>query len=440
MPPSGRERREPNRYDDARYGANDGSSGDGDGYRRNSREHAPEERSRRAARPGRDDEWGGGGSEPRSSRGARREGREGTAGYDNGRDNGRAAPPSSSGSRRRSDMEYDSGRDARGGRGDDYDDRRERGANRSRQPSRGSEMERDWERGDSRGQRRDARGAAFPQPALDDSWGMPAIGGGPLDAWGGAPSEEFSVPMGVQAGRGSRGRVAPAGRGRSSGRSGKEQRGGGGGRVVLILLLVLIVIGLIGAGALVAPKLLSRFGGVSTNGLDTQPPFATYTPGPTPTAPPKFVEYVSRQLQFAIDYPKEWSKDESAADAGKTDWVATFKQPVPQAALLVEQSTGFDAVGNDEMIHDEVLAGQSDGSTFTETTATPVQALIGGEQWLRRDFDVTTKVGTKLHIGILSCHHVGHGYVIVLISLPQNFAHDDQTSFQSILSTFRFIA
>ncbi len=86
MPPSGRERREPNRYDEARYGANDDPSGDGDGYRRSAREHTPEERSRRAARPGRDDEWGGGGGESRSSRGARREGREGNGGYDNGRD------------------------------------------------------------------------------------------------------------------------------------------------------------------------------------------------------------------------------------------------------------------------------------------------------------------------------------------------------------------
>lgn len=427
MPPSGRERREPSRYDDARHGAKDDPSGDG--YRRGSREHIPEERSRRAARPAYDDEWGEG--DPRSSRGSRREGRDGSVNYDSSRDYGRAGPPSSSSSRRRSDMEYDGGYDARGGRGDDYDERRERGASRSRHSGRDSQMQRDWERGDSRGQHGDARGAAYPQPPLDDSWRMPAVGGEPLDAWGVAPSEEMSVPMGARTGRGTRGGAAPARRG------GKEQQSGG--RVVLILLLVIIVIGLIGAGALFAPKLLGRFAGASTSGLDAQPPFTAYTPGPTPTAPPKYVEYVSQQLHFAIDYPKEWSKGESSADAGKTDWVATFTQPTPQAALLIEQSTGFDAIGNDEMIHDEVLAGQSDGSTFTETTTTPVHALIGGEQWLRRDFDVTTKAGTKLHMGILSCHHQGHGYIIVLVSLPQNFARDDQATFQSILSTFRFL-
>ncbi|MGZ3599849.1 MAG: hypothetical protein ACXWQ5_09040 [Ktedonobacterales bacterium] len=428
MPPSGRERREPNRYDDARYGAKDDASGGGDDYRRGSREHAPEEYPRRAPRSGRDDDRGGGGGEPRASRGSRREGRGDD--YDSGRDYGRAAPASSSGSRRRSDMEYGGG----------YDRRHERGSSRDRQPGRGPQAERDWERGEARGSRGDARGAAYPQPPLDDSWGMPAVGGEQLGVWGSTLSEELPAPGGARVGRDARGRSAPAGRGTRAGRGDEEQRGGGGGRVALIFLVVLIVIGLIGAGVLVAPKLLSKFGGTNGNSLDTQPPFATYTPGPTPTPLPKYVEYVSRQLQFAIDYPKEWSKDESAADAGKTDWVVTLKQPTPQAALLVEQSAGFDAVGNDELIHDEVLAGQSAGSTLTETTTTPLQALIGGEQWLRRDFDVTTKTGTKLHMGILSCHHVGHGYVIVLISLPQNFVHDDQTTFQSILGTFRFLA
>ncbi|MGZ3583838.1 MAG: zinc-ribbon domain-containing protein, partial [Ktedonobacterales bacterium] len=56
MPPSGRERREPNRHDDARYSAKDDPSGVGDGYRRSAREHAPEERQHRASRAGRDDD------------------------------------------------------------------------------------------------------------------------------------------------------------------------------------------------------------------------------------------------------------------------------------------------------------------------------------------------------------------------------------------------
>lgn len=435
MPPSGRERREPNRYDDARYSAKNDPSGAGDGYRRGSREQAPEERPRKVARPARDEEWGGGGGEPRPSHSSRFEGRDDHA----GRDYGRAAPPSSSGSRRRSDMDYGGGYDARNGRGDGYggyEGGYERGSSRDRHASRSPQVG-ERERGGYRG---DARGAAYPQPSLDDSWGMPAVGSEPLDAWGVAPSEELPAPVGARAGRDARGRGSAAGKGKKApAGAGKARRSGGGGRVALILLVVIVVIGLIGAGVLVAPKLLSRFGGAKTNSLDTQPPFATYTPGATPTAPPKYVEYVSQQLHIAIDYPKEWSKGESSADAGKTDWVDTFTQPAPQAVLLIEQSSGFDAIGNDEMIHDEVLAGQSDGSTFTETTTTPARALIGGEQWLRRDFDVTTKTGAKLHMGILSCHHLGHGYVIVLVSLPQNFVHDDQTTFQSILSTYRFL-
>lgn len=411
-PPSSRERREPNRDNDMRS----------------------------ASRPARDDEWGGGG-EPRPPRGSRREepgdytDYDHSQDYDNslGKEYNRATPPSSSDSRRRSDMER--GYDARGGRSNGYDERSERGSSRDRHPSRGPQLERDRERGGYRG---DARGAPYPQPLVDDSWGMPAVGAAPVDDWGVAPSEELPTPMGARAGRDALGRSGSARRGKSSDK-GDKAKGSIGGRIFRAVSLMITILGLISSGVLVAPKILSHFGFTQGGTGDTQPPFATYTPGPTPTPPPNYVEYVSKHLQFAIDYPKGWSTGESSADAGKTDWVDTFRQPSPQAEILVERSTGFDTIGNDEMIHAEVLAGQSDGSTFTETTTAPVHALIGGEQWLRRDFDVTAKAGAKVHMGILSCHHQGHGYVIVLTSLPQNFAHDDQTTFQTTLGTFRFL-
>ena len=421
----GRERRDPDRYDDMRSGAENGPPG-----------YAAEERPRRASRAARDDEWGGGGGEPRPSHGPRRESRDDYAGYDGGRDGGRAS--SSSSSRRRSDMEYEGGYPpARGDRGEGYDDRYERGSSRDRPPSRGPQVERDWERADPRGgYRGDARGAPYPPSPLDDSWGLPAVGGGLSNEWDVAPSEELPAPP-PRGGRVSGGRDA---RGRS-GSPAKGQRQGGGGRVFLVVVLVLVVIGLIGAGVVLAPKVMSRFGGTKGSDLDTQPPFATYTPGPSPTPLAKYSDYVGKHVQFAINYPKEWSSAESSdASQGQSDYVATFTQPAPQAALLVEQSGAFDAVGNDELIHDEVLAGQNGGSTFTETIGSPARALIGGEQWLRREYVVVAKDGTKLHMAILSCHHKGHGYVIVLVSLPQNFAHDDQTTFQSMLSTFRFLA
>lgn len=435
-PPSGRDRREPKRYD-----AEGEPPVKGNGNRRGARDYAVEERPRRASHPTRDDDRGGGG-EPRLPHGSRREDRDEYAGFDNGRDNGR--PASSSPSRRRSDMEHGSF-DARGGRGDGYDDAHERGSSRDRRPVRSPQLERDWERGSfdarsGRGDARDARGMPYPQPALDDSWGMPAVGGSPLDdAWGVAPSEELPTPMGARGGRDARGRSGPGGRGGSSDKADKPKRGVVG-RVFRILSMLITIIGLISSGILVAPKLLSHFGLTQGNTGDGQPPFATYTPGPTPTAPPQYARYVNQHIQFAIDYPKVWSVGEASADSGKTDNVVTFKRPTPQAVLIVEQSSGFDGISNDEMIHDETLAGQNDGSTFTEITTTPAHALIGGEQWLRRDFNVVTKAGTTLHMGILSCHHQGHGFVIVLVSLPQNFANDDQTTFQSILTTFRFLS
>ena len=264
------------------------------------------------------------------------------------------------------------------------------------------------------------------------------MGAAPLDDWGLAPSEELPTPMGARAGRDARGKSGSARKGKSSDKADKAKRGTVG-RIFRGVSLVITIIGLLSSGVLMAPKILSHFGLTQGGNGTGQPPFATYTPGPTPTPPPNYAEYVSKHLQYVIDYPKAWSVGESSADAGKTDWVDTFKQSSPQAALFIEQSTGFDTISNDEMIHDEVLAGQNDGSTFTETTTTPAHALIGGEQWLRRDFDVTAKSGAKVHMGILGCHHQGHGYVIVLVSLPQNFAHDDQTTFQTTLGTFRFL-
>ena len=82
-------------------------------------------------------------------------------------------------------------------------------------------------------------------------------------------------------------------------------------------------------------------------------------------------------------------------------------------------------------------AAQQQNITFTESTSASRTQTIGGEQWQRREYDVTDK-GVTLHMVILACHHQGRAYVIVLVSRTTTFTQDDTGIFEPMLKSFAF--
>jgi len=41
-------------------------------------------------------------------------------------------------------------------------------------------------------------------------------------------------------------------------------------------------------------------------------------------------------------------------------------------------------------------------------------------------------------MAVLATHHLGRGYAIVMFSVPEMFAQADQTTFKTMLTSFRF--
>jgi hypothetical protein len=199
----------------------------------------------------------------------------------------------------------------------------------------------------------------------------------------------------------------------------------------LLLAGALVVIT---AGAVVGTGLLRKLGGGAVSG--SAPVFATYTPGPTPTVVPGYTEYKSAQSQFVLNYPQAWSQSNTNdTSQGTPDYLDTFAQA--GASLKVERSPAFDAATDLGIIQGEVQGGQNAGLTLTETRSAAGIAVIGGEQWTRREYDVSGQ-GGKEHLAIFSCHHEGHGYAIVLRSPAGSYAQVYSTTFKTMLGSFRF--
>jgi hypothetical protein len=204
----------------------------------------------------------------------------------------------------------------------------------------------------------------------------------------------------------------------------------------VVALLLVMAVAVVAGGALLGTGLLRKFTGGSS--VPTVTAFATYTPGPTPTPVAGFKEYKSIQSHFALNYPQAWSQS-SANDTsqGQPDYLDTFAGA--SASMVVERAPGFDPVTDLDIIHGEVQGGQQVGLSFTETTSAAGVFAIGGEQWTRREYDVTGKNG-KEHMAIFACHHLGHGVAIVLRGPTDQYAQLYSTSFKTMLATFRFTA
>src|SRR5258706_1470310 len=108
--------------------------------------------------------------------------------------------------------------------------------------------------------------------------------------------------------------------------------------------------------------------------------------------------------------------------------------------VIVEQAQSFDAANDQQIIQGEVAGGQTatTGLTFTATASSAASTNVGGEQWTRKEFDVTQANQPTLHMVILSCHHAGHGYALLLAAQSTGFAQTYTNTFQKVLSSFRF--
>jgi hypothetical protein len=256
----------------------------------------------------------------------------------------------------------------------------------------------------------------------DESWGMPAAGGG----WGDAPSLNSASAL-------PGGRVPGGGRAQAKGKGKGARKGGRRGGLVTVLLLIVVVVVV---GATEGRQLLSRLRHPGTTGT-TAPPFATYTPGPTPTPLANFKQFVSTRSQYVLNYPAAWSVNSSSDNNNGYDYVDVFAQQSPYAAVIVEQAQVFGPITDADIITAEVNGGKQNGQTYTPSSNTALTATYGGETWTLSEYNVT-KGATSLHMAILACHHAGHGYAVVLVSTSADFAKQNTQFFLPLLGSFRF--
>lgn len=288
--------------------------------------------------------------------------------------------------------------------------------------------------GDPRGGYRDGQGwdrgyengARYAGAPVEDSGTGPAVGG----YW--EPSEEIPAPPARRGGerRGSRSS------GRSGGRKSKQRAaaGRGGSPAQVISLVAVILAALVGGAAL---KFTGIIGGGGIRTASCPPVAAFQAPGPA-TTPSQYKAYTSPTSHFTLSYPQQWAQtSETSTAAG--DYVDRFSTSDAKSSLAVEQASGFVGVCDSVIIEDEVTGGQNDGSTFVRLTSPAATMSIGGATWQRRDYEVTPKTGDKVHMAVLSTHHAGKGYAIVMYSAPATFAADEKATFSVILNAFRFV-
>lgn len=205
-----------------------------------------------------------------------------------------------------------------------------------------------------------------------------------------------------------------------------------------LFVIVVVVVGLVAVvGPEFAPKLGKYLPFLAGGAQATPPPtFATYTPGPTPTLAPNTKLFSNKEAGFAIGYPSAWAT--STASGANDDISYQFVAPGSSRIALVERAPAFDSASNDQLVQAEVTSAQGQGITMTEITSAATTEGVGGEVWIRREFQAT-KNGVKLHIAVLACHHLGKGFVIALISSDAGFAADDTATYEPMLRSFRFL-
>ena len=276
---------------------------------------------------------------------------------------------------------------------------------------------------------RSPRGRAANYP-LEDSWNLPAVSEAQLPAagWTGDWHAAPATPAPTLPPRDKRASA------RGTTKSSAKRKRGRGLTAVVVGLVALIAIAAVIVGVSERSVLLSKLPGAAPTNAHV---FATYTPGPTPTPVASYKEFSSDHSRYVLNYPEKWTAQTSSQPNTGYDYVDSFSQQSPHAAVIVEQAAAFTNLSDADIITAEVNGGKQAGRTFAETAAASSVMSIGGEQWTRREYDVSDGT-TKLHMAILTCHHAGRGYAIVLVATPDAFAQDDTSVFKTVLNSFRF--
>lgn len=209
-------------------------------------------------------------------------------------------------------------------------------------------------------------------------------------------------------------------------------------RIVTIVLSVVLIPVIVVPIILFGPQLASKLRGQGQQAAtSTPPPFATYTPGPTPTVLANYKLFTGQQAGYLVNYPTTWTvRSDDKAGSGP-DHIDTFQSTTTSSVYSVEQSSAFNSYNNQDILNGEVHGAEQNGATFTAAPGTATSQTIGGEQWLRSEYVVSYQ-GKALHMVILVCHHHGKGYVIVVSTLDKDYPSEAQKYFVPMLNTFRF--
>ncbi|HEX6543044.1 MAG TPA: zinc ribbon domain-containing protein [Ktedonobacterales bacterium] len=220
--------------------------------------------------------------------------------------------------------------------------------------------------------------------------------------------------------------------------SAKSEKSSGRRIVTRIVLLLVLVAALVGGGVVLVPRVMRQLKpstGATNSALCTASGAATA--GTIPTATANFKQFTSSRSGYGVNYPETWTVSEEQKAASGYDYIDAFTLPNSATLVNIEQPQAACALSDAEIIQGEVAAAQQQDITFTEVTSTARTQKIGGEQWQRREYDVSQK-GVTLHMVILACHHQGRAYVIVLVSRTTTFAQDNTGIFQPMLDSFTF--
>ncbi|MGE5333766.1 MAG: zinc-ribbon domain-containing protein [Nitrososphaerota archaeon] len=207
--------------------------------------------------------------------------------------------------------------------------------------------------------------------------------------------------------------------------------------VTTIVVLVVLVVTVVGGGIVLVPRVLNRLQPATGTSSTLCTPTGSATAGTLPAPAAHFKQFTSTRSHYGMNYPETWTVEPTQKVANGYDYIDVYTLPQSSTSVTVEQAEAACALSDSNIIQGEVAVAQQQQIRFTENASAATAQTIGGEQWQRREYDVTDK-GVTLHMVILACHHQGRAYVIVLVSRTTTFNQDNTGIFQPMLKSFTF--